>query len=105
MDIDSTIQAANMAYPRDIHLIAKLTTIAHKVGSYLNRTFFKADFWDVDLTSIKSLARQYYYAPEKSLLSLWSLAYEQVSRLRRACELVGKDMPMLPWFIKRALEQ
>lgn len=105
LDIDSTIQAANMSYPRDVNLIVKLSTIAHKVGSYLNRTFFKADFWDIDITSIKSLARQYYYTPEKSLLSLWSLAYEQVSRLKRACELVGKDMPMLPWFIKKALRQ
>src|SRR3546814_8349241 len=95
MDIDSTIQAANMAYPRDIHLIAKLTTIAHKVGSYLNRTFFRADFWDVDLPSIKSLARQYYYAPEKSFLSLWSFAYEKVFRLRRVCEFVGDRMRKL----------
>lgn len=105
MDIDSTIQEANMSYPRDVHLIVKLSTIAHKVGSYLKRTFFEADFWDIDLKSIKSLARQYYYDPEKSLICLWSLAYEQVSRLRRACELVGKDMPSLPWFIKRALTQ
>lgn len=39
MDIDSTVQEANIAYPRDIALMVKLAKIAYKVGSYLNTKF------------------------------------------------------------------
>lgn len=105
MDIDSTIQEANITYPSDKVLMVKLATIAHKVGSYLNKTFFPADFWQVDLKTVRSIALQCFYDKGKSLIDLWSLAHGEVSRISRACEIVGKDLPKLPWFIANSLRQ
>lgn len=105
MDIDSTIQEANIAYPRDSALMVKLATITHKVGAYLNKHLFEDKLWHVDLKAIKSLARQCFYDKEKSLADLWSLAFSEVNRIKRAVKLVGKDMPKLPWFITRSLHQ
>jgi hypothetical protein len=31
MDIDSTVQEANIAYPSDAHLMVKMTLLVHKV--------------------------------------------------------------------------
>jgi hypothetical protein len=38
MDIDSTIQEANIAYPSDAHLMVKMTLLVHKVWMYMKRT-------------------------------------------------------------------
>ena len=45
MDIDSTVQEANITYPSDAHLMVKLTLLAGKVWTYLkeNLSYF-ADF-------------------------------------------------------------
>lgn len=105
MDIDSTVQEANCSYPRDVRLMVRLGMIAHKVGHYLNDKFFKADFWDVDLKAIKSAALKCFYKADCALIDLWRLASQEVTRIKRACDLIGADMPKLPWFIKRSLSQ
>ena len=85
--------------------MVKLATIAHKVGSYLNETFFCADFWQVDLKAVRSIVLRCFYDKGKSLIDLWSLAYQEVSRIKRACAIVGKDLPKLPWFIASYIRQ
>lgn len=105
LDIDSTVQEANIAYPKDTALMIKLAAIAHKVGTYLNKHVFADPLWHVDLKAIKPTARHCFYDKEKPLVDLWALAYQEVTRIKRACELVGKDLPKLPWFIARALRQ
>lgn len=105
VDFDSTVQEANIAYPRDASLMVKLAAMAHKVGAYLNKHLFEEALWHVDLKAIKSTARQCFYHQERTLIDLWTLAYQEVTRIKRACELVGQDMPKLPWFIERALKQ
>jgi len=37
MDIDSTVQEANIAYPSDAHLMVKMTLLAGKVWRYLKQ--------------------------------------------------------------------
>lgn len=51
------------------------------------------------------MALQCFYDKGKSVIDLWSLAYGEVSKIKRACEIVGKDLPELPWFIHRSLKQ
>ena len=105
MDVDSTIQEANITYPRDANLIVKLASIAHKVGHYFNETFIRDDFWHVDIKKIKSLARSCYYGADNALIDLWELAHAQVRRVRKVCDLMKKDLPDCPWNITRAMKQ
>ncbi len=105
MDIYSTIQEANITYPRDSTSMVKLSAIAHIVGVYLNKHLFEDKLWYVDLKAIKSMARQCFYNKEKPLVDLWALAYGEVARIKHASILVGKDLPGLSWFITRALRQ
>jgi IS5 family transposase len=45
MDIDSTVQEANITYPSDAHLMVKLTLLAGKVWTYLKENLsYLADF-------------------------------------------------------------
>src|SRR5215470_7172729 len=45
MDIDSTIQQANIAYPSDAHLMVKMVLLVHKVWTYMKQHMaFFADF-------------------------------------------------------------
>jgi transposase, IS5 family len=39
MDIDSTVQEANIAYPSDAHLMVKMTFLVHKVWMYMKQYF------------------------------------------------------------------
>ena len=45
MDIDSTVQEANIAYPSDAHLMVKMTLLVNKVWMYMKQNIaFFADF-------------------------------------------------------------
>ena len=63
MDIDSTVQEANIAYPSDAHLMVKMTLLVNKVWMYMkqNVSFF-ADFMpSVDVKAVKAKARAYLF--------------------------------------------
>ncbi len=63
IDIDSTIQQANMTYPSDSSLLCKLGKIAKRVAGYLNEKLFefKIKPMEVNLKGIKSIARRYFF--------------------------------------------
>ena len=45
MDIDATVQEANIAYPSDAHLMVNMTRLVHKVWPYMKQNIsFFADF-------------------------------------------------------------
>src|SRR5215471_16342692 len=64
MDIDSTVQEANIAYPSDAHLMVKMTLLVHKVWMYMKQNIaFFADFLPcVDVKAVKAKARAFYVA-------------------------------------------
>jgi len=64
MDIDSTVQEANIAYPSDAHLMVKMTFLVHKVWTYMKQNIaFFADFLPcVDVKAVKAKARAFYVA-------------------------------------------
>ena len=39
MDIDSTVQAANIAYPADAHLMMKTVLLVHKVWTSMKQNY------------------------------------------------------------------
>ena len=54
VDIDSTIQEANMAYPSDSNLLCKLSVLAKKTANYMNNKIqtFAIKPMDVNLKRI-----------------------------------------------------
>lgn len=65
VDIDSTVQEANMSYPSDATLLCKLSTKIKKVVDYVNKNispFNSIRAMIVDLKKIKSVSRKYFFA-------------------------------------------
>jgi transposase, IS5 family len=63
MDLDSTIQEANMAYPSDAQLMVKMTRLVNKVWTYMkeNVTFFADFIPTVDVKAVKAKAKAYWF--------------------------------------------
>jgi len=115
LDIDSTIQEANMAYPSDIHLLTQLGIKAKKVWTYMQEKFstFTFEPLKIDLKSIKKLARVCYFSRTKDkeeknqlLSELWSCVFSQVMDVVNRIEILDDyDFKHMPWNIKRLAEQ
>ena len=81
MDIDSTVQQANVAYPSDAQMMVKMTLLVNKVWTYMkhNVSFF-ADF--IPSVNVKAKARAYFFRNRKDpvqaetkLEDLWHEAF------------------------------
>src|SRR5215467_5522297 len=115
MDIDSTVQEANIAYPSDAHLMVKMTLLVHKVWTYMKQNIaFFADFLPcVDVKAVKAKARAYLFRDRKdpehaktTLQELWHEAFTQIHQVRKYFEvLLDDDIHRMPWHIRRAWEQ
>jgi|SoiMetStandDraft_2_1073263.scaffolds.fasta_scaffold16874_3 transposase, IS5 family len=115
MDIDSTVQAANIAYPSDAHLMVKMVLLVNKVWTYMkqNIAFFTDFLPEVDVKAVKAKARAYLFRDRqdaeqaKTLLqALWHEAFTQISHVRKYFDvLLDYDRHRMPWNIRRALDQ
>lgn len=116
LDIDSTVQEANMAYPSDIHLLTKLGIMAKKTWSYLTQkiSIFQLEPIVVNLKEIKAKARACFFNrsqdedKKKTLLhELWMSVFKQVSPVVKIVEkLLDKtDWAQMPWNVKQAAQQ
>ena len=92
MDIDSTVQEANIAYPSDAHLMVKMTLLVHKVWTYMKHDVaFFADFIpSVDVKAVKAKARVYLFRDRQDaaqaqilLQALWHEAFAQIHHVRK----------------------
>lgn len=111
IDIDSTVQEANMAYPSDIHLLTQLGIKAKKVWGYMQKKFstFTFEPLRIDLKSIKQFARTCYFSKTKNpeekkchLSDLWSCVFGQVMDVVKRIEILDDyDFKHMPWNIKR----
>ena len=92
MDIDATIQEANIAYPSDAHLMVKMTLLVNKVWTYMkkNVSFFRKD-------AEKKKA---------AFAELWYESCTQICNVKKYFEaLRDYDIERMPWNIRRALDQ
>src|SRR5215470_18022171 len=115
MDIDSTVQEANIAYPSDAHLMVKMTLLVHKVWTYMKQNIsFFADFLPaIDVKAVKAKARAYLFRDRKepehaqtTFQELWHEAFTQISQVRQYFDvLLDYDIQRMPWNIHRALQQ
>ena len=115
MDVDSTIQAANITYPSDAHLMVKMTLLVHKVWTYMKQhVSFFADFIpSVDVKAVKAKARAYLFRDRQdtaqaqtTLQALWHEAFTQISHVRKYFNvLLDYDIQRMPWNIRWSLDQ
>lgn len=63
LDIDSTVQEANLRYPTDNNLLCKLGYLAKRGADYMNERLlcFSIKPMRVNLSGIKSVARRYFF--------------------------------------------
>lgn len=117
VDIDSTVQEANMSYPSDATLLVKLGCLAKKVAFYCNEhvVSFRRKGIMIDFKGIKSRARAYFFSGIKKakdlverseLRDLWSYVASQIEPMLKSFTLLtDSDWKAMPWNIKRAAEQ
>ena len=114
LDIDSTVQEANMSYPADASLLVKLSGLAKKVTAYLGKNvdYFRKHPISIDFKEIKSRARAYFFSGIKKIKNvvkrpelkyLWDIVAQQLRPVRDGLKtLAERHWRAMPWNIKRA---
>ncbi len=112
MDIDSTIQEANMSYPSDANLMVKLAEKSNKVITVIKGKMEGVSDIEVSIKKIKNKARAYFFSRRKKdnrakiLRQMWDLINKEILPVIELCEsLKVNQIQSLPWNIKRAVQQ
>lgn len=115
MDLDSTVQEANIAYPSDGSLMLKLAKKCKAVWEYLKSVGQPGlDKLGIDLKTIGAKAKEYFFLAKNATIdkrrSVFSAYHHLVkSQLRpmiKFCESLSvKDSKEMPWNIQLASRQ
>ena len=115
MDIDSTVQEANIAYPSDAQLMVKMTLLVNQVWTYMKNhiSFFEDFIPSVDVKAVKAKAKAYFFRTKNdaekassTLQALWHEAFAQVTEITKYFKiLLDYDLQSMPWNIRRAFDQ
>lgn len=116
VDIDSTVQEANMAYPADSSLLKKLGTMCGKAAKFLNETVktYIKDPLTVNVKRICSKAREYFFLPKnvakevktKKLMSLLNIVCEEIKPVVGACSNLSETyIKGIDWNHAKRIEQ
>lgn len=116
MDVDSTVQEANIAYPSDATLMKKLSEKCKKVLDYLVFTGKKylPEGLNIDLKAIRKKACEYFFMAKNTALekkrecfrSLHHLVKNELQGLIRFAEKISHQaLCRLPWNIRKAVKQ
>lgn len=116
LDIDSTVQEANMTYPSDSVLLKKLGFISKKVANFLNAKVceYIKDPITVNIKKIASCARAYFFLPkistkeikDEKLMSLLNVVCKETRSVIDACLSLNENIiKNIPWNIKRSINQ
>ena len=106
VDIDSTVQEANMTYPTDAKMLRKLGALVAKVSEKLKGIFPDIDLPTIDLKDIAVKARNCFFqkryatTEEKSenLDQLWNVVSIPVIQAVQACKGLCEDqLSQLIW--------
>jgi len=116
VDIDSTVQEANIAYPADAGLMCKLAGIGRKVIDFLQtktRGLLPAQL-AVDMKAVKSKARAYFFIAKNADMEkrrevfndLHRSVKQQLRPVVAICNaLDARRLARLPWNVRRAVDQ
>lgn len=116
MDIDSTVQEANISYPSDTNLLAKLAAKAKKVRDYVVNYLgiTKDQLPEIDFKKIKSQVRTYFFKKQNGIdekrslqRTLWKTVCSAVKPMLQFCEDLQEDViaKIKPWNIRQAISQ
>lgn len=116
LDIDSTIQEANIAFPAIANLLIKVAILASRVGKGLNQLCHAGEKrFSVGLSHLKQIALYYFNLKRKGesedllksvLKRLWCETYEQsLPILNSLSQLNNKVRAGKHWTIRRAMEK
>jgi len=121
IDIDSTIQEANMTYPSPAKTLVKLVVLAKKLSNYIETSI--TDFWsrhknicpfDTDIKKIKAIYRNYVFGVKKDnehqkkqkMLDLFKVAMPTICIAISMCKRINRwHHAKLPWNIRRTVDQ
>ena len=119
IDLDSTVQEANMTYPTQAKMLAKLATLSKKISDYVENdvTYFfhkmKVKEFYVDLKGIKSIYRDLVFNSKKytatdrkyKLQDLVQAVAPGLCGAKSACKNLLRWVKDLPWNIRRTVDQ
>ena len=112
IDIDSTVQEANMRYPVDSSLLCKLGAMAKRAADYMNEQLYVFKFRPmvVNLKLIKGVAKTCFFISKiaskeektKKLQQLLDCVNKEVGLVIRNARSMGQAfVEEMPWNIKR----
>jgi hypothetical protein len=114
IDIDSTVQEANMAYPSDACLMRKLASKAAKVGGFLKEKGINGfQKITVDLSKVSKKGREYFFRKKNAAIEVtreifkdyFDVVQEQVTPVIQEIEaLSAADLSVLPWNIRKHVD-
>src|SRR5690606_25365746 len=116
MDVDSTVQEANIAYPSDATLMKKLSEKAHKVLDYLKdkkKQYVPADL-SINIQKIRKKSQEYFFLAQnasievkrKVFASYHGLVKRELKPVIAFYESLSQNqIKHLPWYIQLHLEQ
>ena len=116
MDVDSTVQEANISYPADSVLMKKLSEKADRVLAFLKekKKAYVPKALHIDIQRIRKAAHRYFFLAKTAAIeerrSLFAEYHRLVKReLRPVIEfyqsLSERSRQALPWHIRRTLDQ
>lgn len=116
IDIDSTVQEANMAYPADSCLLKKLGAMSSKIGGFFNHTLKECivNPIKINMKKISSTARSYFFLPKNStkesknekLRALLTVVKRETRRVVKICETLGEEtIKKMKWNYARTIRQ
>ncbi len=113
MDVDSTVQEANMAYPADANLLTKLAYKCKNVLSHICTAGHKVKT-DVDIKAIKKISKEYFFMAKnkskeiryKVFEKLYDIVKKEITPVIEHCVSITKEQVSdLPWNIRQAAQQ
>jgi len=116
MDVDSTVQEANISYPADSVLMKKLCEKAHRVLAFLKaqKKAYAPKGLHIDIEAIRTAAQRYFFLAKTTAIeerrAIFAGYHRLVKRqLRPAIQfyqsMSARQRQPLPWHIKRTLDQ
>jgi IS5 family transposase len=115
MDVDSTVQEANMAYPADATLMKKLSEKCHKVIEFIKgkRKKYAPDF-SIEIEKVRKVAQSYFFLKKNASIEARRQLFKKYHWLVKRqlhptidfCQSLSlRQIKALPWNIQRALSE
>jgi IS5 family transposase len=115
MDLDSTVQEANMAYPADATLMKKLSEKCHKVVRYMKaKKKAYVPKLSIDIERIRKTAQGYFFLKKTAVIEERRRLFEEYHRLVKSelrpiieffDSITSRQTKALPWNIVQTLTE